>query len=78
MPPLKPCLEVQLNRLDRQIARLTIARRQAEQAYEGGVITPIEVLEADRNLLAATDQLAQTTAAAALAAVASFTTLGGG
>ncbi len=64
--------------LDRQIAQLTVARRQAEQAYEGGVISLVEVREADRDLLAATDQLAQTRAGAALAAVASFRALGGG
>ncbi len=64
--------------LDRQIAQLTIARRQAEQAYEGGVISLVEVREADRDLLVATDQLAQTRSGAALAAVASFRTRDGG
>jgi NodT family efflux transporter outer membrane factor (OMF) lipoprotein len=62
--------------LDRQIAELMIARAQAEQAYEGGVISLIEVRDADRDLLVASDQLVK--AAAARAAVASFRALGGG
>ena len=45
--------------LDRQIAELTTARRQAQQAYEGGVISLIEVRAADRDILNASDQLAQ-------------------
>jgi NodT family efflux transporter outer membrane factor (OMF) lipoprotein len=64
--------------LDRQIAELTIARRQAEDAYEGGVISLIEVRDADRDILNASDQLAQAKAGAARAAVASFRALGGG
>ncbi len=64
--------------LDLQIAELTIARRQAEQAYAGGVISLVEVRDADRDLLAAADQLAQARAGAARAAVASFRALGGG
>ena len=64
--------------LGRQIAELTVARGQAEQAYEGGVISLIEVRDADRELLTASDQLAQAKADAARAAVASFRALGGG
>jgi NodT family efflux transporter outer membrane factor (OMF) lipoprotein len=64
--------------LDRQIAELTTARRQAQEAYEGGVISLIEVRDADRELLTASDQLAQARAGAARAAVASFRALGGG
>jgi len=64
--------------LGRQIAELTVARRQAEQAYEGGVISLIEVRDADRELLGASDQLVQANAGAARAAVASFRALGGG
>jgi len=64
--------------LDRQIAELTVARRQAEEAYEGGVISLIEVRDADRDILNASDQLAQAKAGAARAAVASFRALGGG
>jgi NodT family efflux transporter outer membrane factor (OMF) lipoprotein len=64
--------------LSRQIAELTVARGQAQQAYEGGVISLIEVRDADRDLLTASDQLAQANADAARAAVASFRALGGG
>jgi NodT family efflux transporter outer membrane factor (OMF) lipoprotein len=64
--------------LERQIVALTIARRQAQDAYEGGVVSLIEVRDADRELLTASDQLAQAHAGAARAAVASFRALGGG
>jgi outer membrane protein TolC len=64
--------------LDRQISQLTVARGQAEQAYEGGVISLLEVREADRDLLTAADQLVQARAGASRAAVASFRALGGG
>ncbi len=64
--------------LERQITALTTARRQAQDAYEGGVISLIEVRDADRELLTASDQLAQAHAGAARAAVASFRALGGG
>jgi NodT family efflux transporter outer membrane factor (OMF) lipoprotein len=69
--------ELRAAALDRQIAELTIARRQAEDAYEGGVVSLIEVRDADRDLLNASDQLAQARAGAARAAVASFRALGG-
>jgi len=70
--------EAQAAALDRQIADLTTARRQAEDAYEGGVISLIEVMDADRDILAASDRLAQAKAGAARAAVASFRAMGGG
>ena len=70
--------ELQAAALDRQIAELTISRRQAQEAYEGGVVSLIEVRDADRDLLNASDQLAQARAGAARAAVASFRALGGG
>jgi len=64
--------------LQRQIAELGTARTLAQQSYDAGVINLIEVRDADRDLLAASDQLAQTQAGAARAAVASFRALGGG
>jgi NodT family efflux transporter outer membrane factor (OMF) lipoprotein len=70
--------ELRAAALDRQIAELTIARRQAEDAYEGGVVSLIEVRDADRDLLTASDELTQARARAARAAVASFRALGGG
>jgi NodT family efflux transporter outer membrane factor (OMF) lipoprotein len=64
--------------LARQIDQLTVARHQAQDAYEGGVTSLVEVRDADRDLLAASDQLVQARAGAALAAVAAFRALGGG
>jgi NodT family efflux transporter outer membrane factor (OMF) lipoprotein len=64
--------------LARQIAALALAREEAETAYEGGVLPLLEVLEADRDLLAARDRLVTTNANEARAAVASFRALGGG
>jgi NodT family efflux transporter outer membrane factor (OMF) lipoprotein len=64
--------------LTRQIIQLTKARAQAGQAYEEGVINLIEVRDTDRELLTASDQLAQAKAGAARAAVACFRALGGG
>ncbi len=64
--------------LQRQLGELTVARAQAEQAYEGGVISLIEVRDTDRDLLAASDQLVQARAGADRAAVAAFRALGGG
>ena len=70
--------EAQADALARQIDQLTVARAQAEQAYQGGVDSLIEVRDADRDLLNASDQLVQARAGAARAAVASFRALGGG
>lgn len=64
--------------LEQQIAALTTARDQAELAYRGGVLALIDVLDAERELLAASDQLASTRAETARAAVASYRALGGG
>jgi len=70
--------EAQAAALARQVAQLEIAHRQATQAYEGGVLSLIEVRDADRDLQTASDQLVQARAGAARAAVASFRALGGG
>jgi NodT family efflux transporter outer membrane factor (OMF) lipoprotein len=64
--------------LRREISALTRAREQAQTAYEGGVLPLLEVLDADRDLLAARDRLAAANAGEARAAVASFRALGGG
>jgi NodT family efflux transporter outer membrane factor (OMF) lipoprotein len=70
--------EARIRTLTAQVAELQADRAQAETAYEGGVISLIEVRDADRDLLAASDQLAQTRADAARAAVAAYRALGGG
>jgi NodT family efflux transporter outer membrane factor (OMF) lipoprotein len=70
--------EARIGTLTAQVTELQADRSQAETAYEGGVISLVEVRDADRDLLAASDQLAQTRAAAARAAVAAYRALGGG
>jgi outer membrane protein TolC len=61
-----------------EVAALERARDTAEAAYRGGIISLTDVLDADRLLLIAQDELAKTRADAARAAVASFRALGGG
>jgi NodT family efflux transporter outer membrane factor (OMF) lipoprotein len=70
--------EARADALQRQVAALTTARAQAQQAYEQGVTSLVEVRDADRELLVASDQLEATRADAARAAVAAFRALGGG
>lgn len=57
---------------------LTRARQASFAAYKGGVVSLIEVLDADIRLLATRDARAQAKAESARAAVASFRALGGG
>lgn len=54
------------------------ARAAAEDAYKGGAVSLLEVLDEDRQLLASRDQLAHVHADDARAAVATFRALGGG
>ncbi|MGN8001114.1 efflux transporter outer membrane subunit [Sphingomonas sp. 22176] len=57
---------------------LARARSASFAAYEGGAVSLIEVLDADRSLLEARDGVVQARAAASRGAVASFRALGGG
>jgi NodT family efflux transporter outer membrane factor (OMF) lipoprotein len=57
---------------------LTRARDASFAAYKGGVVSLIEVLDADRRLLETRDGAIQARAAASRGAVASFRALGGG
>lgn len=57
---------------------LSMARQAAEAAYKSGVVSLIEVLDADDRLLATQDARAQAQTSSARAAVASFKALGGG
>jgi NodT family efflux transporter outer membrane factor (OMF) lipoprotein len=57
---------------------LTRASTASLAAYKGGVVSLIEVLDADSRLLATRDARAQAKTEAARAAVASFRSLGGG
>jgi NodT family efflux transporter outer membrane factor (OMF) lipoprotein len=59
-------------------AALARARITSDRAYQGGVISLIEVLDADRRLLETRDAAIQARTAATRGAVASFRALGGG
>jgi len=62
----------------REIAELQRVRDLSEQSYAAGVIALTDVLDADRQLLAAKDDLAVDRETAARAAVGSYRALGGG
>lgn len=62
----------------REIDALQRARDRSQEAYQAGVIGLTDVLDADRQLLVARDDLALATESAARAAVSSFRALGGG
>ncbi|HEY9131190.1 MAG TPA: efflux transporter outer membrane subunit [Dyella sp.] len=64
--------------LSREVSAHQRARSSAEDAYKGGAVSLLEVLDEDRQLLASRDRLAQTRADDARAAVAAFRALGGG
>lgn len=71
-------LEAHRRELQNEVAALTRARDASQDAYQGGVIPLTDVLDADRQLLAAQDELAQTQADSGRAAVGAFRSLGGG
>jgi NodT family efflux transporter outer membrane factor (OMF) lipoprotein len=64
--------------LTQGVASLGRARDASFAAYQQGVVSLIEVLQADENLLQASDAQVQAQAESARAAVASFRALGGG
>ena len=70
--------EAQVGILTRGESSLAKARENSFAAYQGGVVSLIEVLDADGNLLQARDAKAQAQTEAARAAIASFRALGGG
>jgi len=70
--------ETQAGILTRGESSLARARENSAAAYKGGVVSLIEVLDADSNLLQVRDAKAQAQTEAARAAVASFRALGGG
>jgi len=71
-------LESQRLEVAREVDAHQVARAAAEDAYKGGAISLVEVLDEDRLLLASRDQLAQLHANDARAAVSTFRALGGG
>ena len=70
--------EEQATLLDRGVDSLARARVASFAAYQKGVVSLIEVLQADESLLRASDARAQAQTESALAAVATFKALGGG
>ena len=81
-------VETSLAQLEKQVRRsgwlkseheeLSLARTRAVEAYGGGAISLIEVLEADRQLLGTSDDIVITSTSSARASVALFRALGGG
>ncbi|MDT6961960.1 efflux transporter outer membrane subunit [Cupriavidus sp. SZY C1] len=71
-------LDAQRVELDKEVSAHERARNASEEAYKGGAVSLFEVLEEDRQLLAARDQQARVRADNARAAVAAFRALGGG
>lgn len=71
-------LDAQSRELATEIDAQTRARNASEDAYKGGAVSLYEVLEQDRELLAARDQQARVQSDNARAAVAAFRSLGGG
>jgi len=70
--------EAQVGILMRGESSLARARDNSFAAYKGGVVSLIEVLDADSNLLQVRDGKAQAQTEATRAAIASFRALGGG
>lgn len=66
------------NEILREIAELQRGRDLSEESYAAGVIGLTDVLDADRQLLVAKDDLAVARESAARAAVGSYRALGGG
>jgi outer membrane protein TolC len=71
-------LEVQHGELTQEVTAHEQARDAAQDAYKGGAVSLIEVLDEDRQLLVARNELARVHADDARAAVATFRALGGG
>lgn len=71
-------LELQSRELAREVDALTRARDASQESYLAGARSLTDVLDADRQSLAAQDALARTRADADRAAVMSFRALGGG
>lgn len=71
-------LEDERQELLREVAADARSRDSSEEAYKGGATGLAEVLEQDRQLLAARDQLARAHTGSSRAVVATFRALGGG
>lgn len=64
--------------LEKQVGALSLARDQARTAYESGAVALLDVLDADRAVLDASNKLEQARAGTARASVAVVRALGGG
>lgn len=71
-------LDAERHELIHEVAADIRARDSSEEAYKGGATSLMEVLEQDRQLLAARDQLARAQTGSGRAVVATFRALGGG
>ena len=71
-------LDAERNELLQEVDADTRARGATQQAYEGGVLNLMELLEQDRQLLAARDQLVRVQSDTGRAVVATFRAMGGG
>ena len=70
--------EEQAAMLGQGVESLGLARDASVAAYRKGVVSLVEVLQADQGVLGASDALAQAQTESARAAVAAFKALGGG
>ncbi|MCQ4295356.1 TolC family protein [Pseudomonas stutzeri] len=70
--------ELQTSLLEQGVGSLARARQASFASYQQGIVSLIEVLQADENLLRASDARAQAQTESARAAVAAFKALGGG
>jgi NodT family efflux transporter outer membrane factor (OMF) lipoprotein len=70
--------QLRVNEVQDQVDSLVRARDLSEQAYRAGSITLTDVLDADRQLLTARDEMDSSRANAARAAVGVYRALGGG
>ena len=70
--------QARLEQLQDEVESLTRARDLSQRAYQAGAITLTDVLDADRQLLVARNEVESTRADSARAAVGTFRALGGG
>jgi len=70
--------KARLEQLQDEVESVTRARDLSQRAYEAGAITLTDVLDADRQLLVARNEVEGTRSDAARAAVSTFRALGGG
>jgi outer membrane protein TolC len=71
-------IEVQQHIVEHEIAALKRVRDTSEDAYKAGAIALTDVLDVDRQLLAAQDELVRARVDATRAVVASYRAIGGG